>query len=223
MTGFDKKYGGTLMEEKKGFSHFKRGKRILILAVIFVVICAICFGGGFFFSKKSSQGSKITSDTLFEQVQAVSSIATLEYNYTNMGKFTDNTKLNGWSIPLTEKSFILTYDGKITAGIQMDAIKIDIRGKNITITVPPAEILSHQVDEKSIEVYDETKNIFNQISVSDYAAFSAKQKKVMEEKAVEGGLLKEAQDRAEKVISKLLKNDTKIATDYEISFKVAEE
>lgn len=211
------------MEDKKGLFCLKKGKRILIFVIVFVVICAVCFAGGFLLSKKSSQGSKITSDTLFEQVQAISSIATLEYNYTNMGKFTDNAKLNGWTIPLTEKSFILTYDGKITAGIQMDAIKIDVRGKTIAITLPPAEILNHEVDENSIEVYDETKNIFNQISVSDYAAFSSKQKKVMEDRAIKGGLLKEAQERAQKVISKLLKNDTKIAADYTINFKTEQQ
>ncbi|WP_370807359.1 DUF4230 domain-containing protein [Faecalibacillus intestinalis] len=39
-----------------------------------------------------------------------------------------------------------------------------------------AKILSHEIDENSIEVYDESSNIFNQISINDYKSFATKEK-----------------------------------------------
>ncbi len=53
-------------------------------------------------------------------------------------------------------------------------------------------------------MYDESNNIFNPISISDYAAFSKQQKEVMENKVIEGGLLLQARQKAGEVISQLL-------------------
>lgn len=153
-------------------------------------------------------------------MQTVSNVATLEYNYTNMGKFEDSADLKGWEIPLTTKSFILTYDGKITAGIDMQNVQVDLRGDTIDVKLPPAKILSHEVDEESIELYDETKNIFNPISIKDYAAFAAEQKKVMEKKTLENGLLDTAQKRAKTVITQFLQSIPELA-EYEVVFDTA--
>ena len=86
----------------------------------------------------------------------------------------------GWKVPFTTKSFIVSYDGKVKAGIDMNKVDIVIKGKTIHITVPQASILSHEIDEKSIEVFDETKNIFNQISITDYHQFTIDQKEKIE-------------------------------------------
>lgn len=203
-------------------SEISKKKRFLKIVIVVAVACVICFAAGFLISLKQPKSSKITSNTLFQQVQTISSIATLEYNYTNMGKFTNSADFQGWTIPFTEKSFIIAYDGKITAGVDLKDVDINVSGKTIHVSIPKAEILSHEVDENSIEVYDESKNIFNPISVSDYADFSTKQKKVMEKKVIEGGLLQSAQQRAEKVIKKLLTSNVKIEEEYKLQFKLAE-
>lgn len=195
-----------------------QSKRFIKLILIVLIVCIAAFTAGFLFSMKKSSDGEITADTLFQQMQTVSKLATLEYNYTNMGKFEDSADLNGWNIPLTRKSFILTYDGKITAGIEMQDIEVDIQGRRIEITLPQAQLLSHEVDESSIELYDETRNIFNPISISDYAAFSAEQKKVMEEKTVANGLLASAQKRAKSVITQLIGGIVDLE-EYDLVFK----
>lgn len=58
----------------------------------------------------------------------------------------------------------------------MDKIKIEINNNTITVSIPDIEILSNEIDESSIEVYDETKNVFNPISINDYTKFAKKQK-----------------------------------------------
>ena len=84
------------------------------------------------------------------------------------------------------------------------------------------QILSHEIDEKSIEVFDETKNIFNQISITDYNQFAIDQKDKMEKSVKEKGLLEEAQKKVESTIKTFIKSLNKSSIDYEITINVAE-
>ena len=64
--------------------------------------------------------------------------------------------------------------------------------------------MTHTIDEDSIQVFDETSNVFNPIRITDYTEFSKDQKEALEEKAVNNGLLEEARSRAEDSIEGLL-------------------
>ncbi len=90
-------------------------------------------------------------------------------------------------------------------------------GQNIDITIPQAKILSHEIDEESIEVFDETKNIFNQISITDYNQFAIDQKESMESKAQEKGLLEEAQNKAQETIQTFV--ESMYSSDDDIKLK----
>ena len=81
---------------------------------------------------------------------------------------------------------------------------MNITGRRITVTLPEAHILSHQIDEKSLKVFDETKNIFNQLTIENYNDFYEEQKEEMEARALAGGLLSEAEEQAELVVRQIL-------------------
>ena len=49
---------------------------------------------------------------------------------------------------------------------------------------------------KGIDTFDETKNIFNPLTIENYNDFYAEQKEEMEEKALGGGLMEQAEDQA---------------------------
>ena len=102
----------------------------------------------FFLLEKYGQVVKnphaITSDLLSQQIQGISELASVEYNYTNMGKYENQATFYGWKVPFTTKSFILSYDGKIKAGIDMSLVEVHMSGKNINISIPEAKILSHE-------------------------------------------------------------------------------
>ena len=72
------------------------------------------------------------------------------------------------------------------------------------MTVNKPTVLSNSIDESSIEVYDETKNIFNPISVSDYKAFAVEQKEKALAEAKKKGLMKTAQENTEKSIKEII-------------------
>lgn len=190
--------------------------------IIVIVVIAVVF---FFVGKIWPSGEEptaITSDLLSQQIQGISELASVEYNYTNMGKYENQATFYGWKVPFTTKSFILSYDGKIKAGIDMSLVEVHMSGKNINISIPEAKILSHEIDEKSIEVFDETKNIFNQISITDYNQFASDQKESMENKAKEKGLLEEAQNKAQETIKTFVESMYSSDDEYKIEIKMAE-
>ena len=109
----------------------------------------------------------------------------------------------------------------------MDMSKADVQIQDhmITITLPEIEILSNAIDESSIEVYDETRNIFNPIKIEDYTAFATKQKQIVEEEAIENGLYSQAATKAQDVIIKLLNMIPDVAENYtiKVEFETAKE
>ena len=172
--------------------------------VAICILAAVIFFAGTVFGGKQSE-PKITSTALTQQLQEVSDLAVMEYNYTKVGKFENSLTLNGWNIPLTKKSFLLTYAGQLKAGVRMEQAEV--------------EILSNIIDEKSIEVYDETKNIFNPISIEDYTAFATQQKDKVADEAVENGLLSEAATKSQSAIRKFFQMIPEIKENYSIEVK----
>lgn len=190
-----------------------------IVAIILVAL--LIFYAGTRFASGSGE-PRISSTGLTQQLQEIEELATMSYNYTKVGKFSDNLTFNGWDIPLTQKSFLITYDGKLKAGIKMDKIEVALDNNTIIVSIPEIEILSNEIDESSIEVYDETKNVFNPISVNDYTTFAKKQKDAVAEEAIENGLLSEAATKTQSTIKKYLNALPGIDGNYEIKVKFIE-
>lgn len=180
---------------------FWRG--LVSLAALLLTVC-LCFGAGALWAAWDKGAPEITSDLLTNRIQQAQELVTVKYFYTNMGKFEEDSNFYGWRIPFSGKSFIVSYDGKISAGVNLSRASVKKEGGQVVVTLPQPEILSHEIDQKSLEVYDESRNIFNQISVEDYAQFSVDQQEAMEQKAVEGGLLEEAKGAAERALTGLL-------------------
>lgn len=177
----------------------KNFKKILFI-IIFILIAFI---SGIFFANKQTE-PEITSTLIQNRIEQASDLVTTKYHYTKVGKFENSLNLNGWSIPLTNKYFILTFEGEIQLGTDLSKANIEISDSTIHVTVDKPTVISNSIDESSIEVYDETKNIFNPISVSDYKAFAVEQKEKALSEAKKKGLMKTAQKNTEKSIKQII-------------------
>lgn len=177
----------------------KNFKKILFI-LIFILIAFI---SGIFFANKQTE-PEITSTLIQNRIEQASDLVTTKYHYTKVGKFENSLNLNGWSIPLTNKYFILTFEGEIQLGTDLSKANIEISDSTIHVTVDKPTVISNSIDESSIEVYDETKNIFNPISVSDYKAFAVKQKEKALSEAKKKGLMKTAQENTKKSIKQII-------------------
>ena len=172
--------------------------------IVFILIfILIAFIGGMFFANKQTE-PEITSTLIQNRIEQASDLVTTKYHYTKVGKFENSLNLNGWSIPLTNKYFILTFEGEIQLGTDLSKANVEINDSTIHVTVDKPAVISNVIDESSIEVYDETKNIFNPISVSDYKAFALEQKDKALSEAKEKGLMKTAQENRKKSIKQII-------------------
>ncbi len=190
------------------------------MLAILLLIAGVFFAGVFYAGRSSDP--KITSTNVFNQLQEVNELTTLEYHYTKVGKFENSLTLNGWEIPLTKKSFLLTYQGIVKFGVDMSLAEVVVKNHEITVVLPDIEVISNVIDESSIEVYDETRNLFNPIKIEDYANFATQQKDMVEEEALENGLFSQAATKAEAVIVKLLQMIPEVEQDYTIKVVFAQ-
>ena len=161
------------------------------------------------------------------EIQSIGELATVEYLYTDAGKYEDAAELFGKEIPFsfTTKSFIAKWDGSIKAGIDITRVTAEVKepAKEIIIHIPKAEILSHEIDEESIETLDERDGLFNPLRVEDVREFDAISKEAMEKRAIENGLLDKAFENAKEIIRRLVDTGLVEELGYTITFEVIDE
>ena len=199
-------------------------KKVLAGVIAAIILLGAGFGIGYYLGRSHKPLVAKTDPLVIQKeiegkMQEISDLATYKYAYTNTASQESNLKIKNWNIPFTTKRFIVKYDGEIKAGVDLSKVTIHVAEDNtITITMPKAAILSHEIDESSLEILDETKNIFNRIQIEDYNTFQTEQKKICEEYALERGLLDKAYDNARKVVSEMVQT-VPDAADYKIIFK----
>ena len=196
----------------------KNIKRFAVLAAAVAILCLVCF----FFGKSAGKdgGTEISAVVLENKLTEISEYASLTYSYTNMAEFENSKDFYGVKLPFTTKGFIITYDGEIKAGVDLSKAEVSVSGGRITVKLPEAKILSHQIDEDSLEVFDETTSIFNPLKVTDYNTFNKEQKEKMEQKAEEKGLLTEASRKASSSIKSFIQQIA--GEEYTVEVSVSE-
>lgn len=150
----------------------------------------------------------VTKDILEEQISALSELVTNKYMYTNAKRSSDSKKwIAGWGIPFSERSVLAVYDGTIMASLDLKEVKLDIneRTKTITVTLPDSKILSHNIPQETINILESKNGLFNPIKPNDYNRFIAAEEPEMEQRAIDQGLLTEANEESKKIIEAFLK------------------
>lgn len=105
-----------------------------------------------------------------------------------------------------EDKTIYTCDGVITAGVDLKKAEIDINRTEMTmtITVPQAMVMANNLDDASFQLFDKKSGDFKTIKVGDKGIDTNAIKKAEEAKAIEKGVLTEAQSNAKNVIEKCI-------------------
>ena len=160
------------------------------------------------FSNKSSKEEEIGYDStaILNRVVPIQELALVKYNYSGVIGYKDFLKILKMNVPLTEKSFLLKYNGYIKAGVDFENIKVEVSGKDVHISLPRAKILDVSIDEKSIKVYNESMNAFNPLTISDYNKAIVREKETMSNSAISQGILRDAAKHAEILLTTIMKD-----------------
>lgn len=184
----------------------KKAKKMFfgLLALIVIIF------GSYFIGMKGGllkTETKVSSDIIKNQILSVEELTTLKYKYTNVGSFENQQEFYGMKLPFTQKKFIISYDGEVNAGINLEEAKVSLNeaDKKINIQIPHAVILNHVIDEDSLTIFDEKNSIFNQLEVKDFSDFRKDEMKKIEKELEEKGFLQEADEKTKEAIVEILK------------------
>lgn len=197
----------------------KKTKKMITGLVAAIVIIFISY----FFGMKASlfkTENEISSEIIKNQILSVKELTTLKYKYTNVGSFENQSEFYGMKLPFTQKKFIISYDGEVNAGINLEEAKITLNkdDQKIIINIPHAGILNHSIDEDSLTIFDEKNSIFNQLEVKDFSDFRKDEMKKVEKDLEEKGFLEEADEKTQEAIVEILKINP-LLEEYTIEFK----
>ena len=182
----------------------RRGINLITIFFILTTIVLAILLVSSNFSKDKELGYDSTA--VLNRVVPIQELALVKYNYSGVIGYKDFVKILKINIPLTEKSFLLKYNGYIKAGVDFENMKVDVSGKDIHISLPRARILDTMIDEKSIKVYNESMNAFNPLTIADYNKAIMKEKESMVSGAISQGILKDASKQAEMVLTTIMKD-----------------
>lgn len=164
----------------------------------------------------------ITSDILEDGLNDMGVLLTEEYYFTEVVSFSSVKKLLKTEIVLkfTETSFLVSYDGVITAGVDFDRITVekDDDRKVIMVTLPASEIQSVSLDLDSFQVYSEKSGIGNPPTASDFNSSLVELENKAKDKALERGLLDRADANARSLILGFVSGLVDL-TEYSLEFQ----
>lgn len=172
-----------------------------------------------FFRAQPSSVTSINSTMLKNSIENASDLITTEYNYANVGKFENSHELNGWEVPFTQKNFLLTYQGQVKLGVDASQIDVSIRPGKIILDCPAIIVLSNTIDESSVEVYNESANIFNPISVRDYLNFASQEKAKILQDLDRSDVIEKAKQETERSLKQLLQMVPEIRDSYTVEVR----
>ncbi|MBP6197282.1 MAG: DUF4230 domain-containing protein [Fermentimonas sp.] len=146
-----------------------------------------------------------SSSTIMNRITHIQELALVKHNYTGVISYKDYMKFLNINIPLTDKYFLLKYNGYLKAGVDFSRVKIDVQNDStIHVSIPKPKILDTVIDEKSVEVFNESENAFNPIKISDYNEALTREKNNMIKDAIDQGILSDATEQAKIALRTML-------------------
>lgn len=183
---------------KRVFSFLRNIFALLgILLVTLFILTALGITRTPVFNPFSKGETTISSTGIGGSFEDIAELSTEEYQFTNVGKYdAAGLKFFDFKVPLSGKSFLVSYDGTVKAGIadaKQITVKEDAANKEVVISAPKPVAMQTKLDPNSVKVYDQSMNPLNQIGVEDVTKFIAAEEKTAQDKAIEKGLLDRAQ------------------------------
>jgi hypothetical protein len=196
-------------------------KRFL-LALILIIVCLVLLLIAliYFYGNRRADSSQVFAEksdvsahTVIKDILPIGEYASLVYHYTSVVKDINTKDIKGWTIPFTTRKYIFTYDGKMKLGIDGTKVRVEEAAPGpeenalpvIRIILPPIMLLSHEIMDDSIEVFEQSQTIFNEIKIQDAFKVTAERKREMEERVMAGDAVKEARISVEQQFGAFLK------------------
>lgn len=173
-------------------------KRIIVFLMVLVSLLCGC--------KETAHEEQIVEPQV-TQMRNICELATMECYYHNVAKFKqEDAETFLWFSK--DKNFWIEYAGQVKVGVEASLITIEVAGDKVTVTMPPAKVLSCKVDEttltkQSFIIAEDSADI---TAEDEIAAFREAQNKMLQSASEDSALLANARQRAQNLIEDYVKN-----------------
>jgi hypothetical protein len=155
--------------------------------------------GGALFGERSE--AHITQQVVVERLAEVAKLVATEMTLRDVVTY-EQTEYR------STKRTLLVVTARVSAGIDLKhntSVAIDSSARRITISLPPAQIMS--VDVINVTTYDERAGLWNAFGAEDRDVIQHRIRTQLLEAARQSGILEHADQSAARVLSELLSRD----------------
>lgn len=179
--------------------------------MMFIFMLMVIVGGAMWLQRLNQQPEKSThtiaqTETVLQQIRELNR---LESNAFYVESIIKTEKQGNWyALWQDRQTAIFIAKGNVRAGVNLNKLSaknVQQVGNQITLQLPPAEILSVQLD--NIEVFDLKTGLFNvyQADMSVLTTVQAQAKQQILQQACRNGILQNAQQRSVSQIEQLFR------------------
>ena len=148
----------------------------------------------------------ITSSAVVQQIQRLSRLETSSYSIQSVV----SAERPGGLLGIGRQKVLVIVQGTVIAGIDLGKLRpedvtISPSGKQVTVKLPEAEILSRYLDEGATRVYDHQTGLFTQPDSSLVVEAEQMGMNRVMQAACEGGIMKRATDDGQKALREFLR------------------
>lgn len=183
--------------------------RVLGILVVILLAAAVALG-----AKTVLSADGRTARLGFEDI---GELATQSAYCTEVEVTEASRELFGVTIPFTQSKYIYSYDVVIKAGLDFTDVSWSEEDGTIRVTLPEIRVLSNEIDLDSLKVYHEDESLFRNITLEENNAALADLKARAEQDAIGNGLLEEARDNAQQILTAFFANQYDL-TEYRLEF-----
>jgi hypothetical protein len=181
---------------------FGWGLVVIVLVFAVAVGVALLRGASGAFGRFGQSGEpQITQQIVLERLRDVAKLVATEMTLRDVVVY-EQTRFG------STKKVLLVVTGRVAAGIDLEHgadVRIDSAAKLITVTLPPARILS--VDVLDVTTYDERAGLWNPFAPEDRDLIQRRIRGQLMAAARQSGILPHADQSAAKVLTELLSRD----------------
>ena len=167
-------------------------------------------GVGFFQLLSSFSGGRslihIDQPTVVRQIVQLQRLETVKFT---MDKIISGERENPvFPKFLISDRLLLVVHGEVISGVDLSSVQssdVSVQGKTVSVRLPPAQILVTRLDNEKTRVYSRDTGLFSSPDPNLESEVRQQAEQELKQSAVDGGILKAAEENARTTISSLLK------------------
>ena len=164
--------------------------------------------------------AEITESEIRAGLEDMGKMTTAEYWFTGVASAEKPpASILGLELTFTGSSFHASYDGCVTAGIDFwkITVKKNEEKKQITVVLPPAEILSAHIDLSSFRLLLEQSSILSHITPEDFNTSQVELEEKARQDALDRGITEKAEETARLLVERFIRG--LVGPEYTVRFE----